>query len=110
MPSYLVEDVGLGSPRRGSGYDSVPGEEHRRGVTFSRAVPLETAARNRAPRGSSGAEDLGLVVGDEVVHEHWGRGLVVAAKGEGARAQATVDFESVGKKNLLLSATPLRRA
>jgi DNA helicase-2/ATP-dependent DNA helicase PcrA len=48
-------------------------------------------------------------VGDEVVHEHWGRGVVVAAKGEGARAQATVDFESVGKKNLLLSATPLRR-
>ena len=27
-----------------------------------------------------------------------------------ARAQATVDFDTVGKKNLLLSATPLRRA
>ena len=37
-------------------------------------------------------------------------GVVIDAKGEGARAQATVDFESVGKKSLLLSATPLRRA
>ena len=110
VPSHLVEDVGLGSPRRGSGYDSVAGDDHVRGAAFSPAIPLETAARNRAPRGSSGAEDLGLSVGDEVVHDHWGRGVVVAAKGEGARAQATVDFESVGKKNLLLSATPLRRA
>jgi hypothetical protein len=45
-----------------------------------------------------------------VVHEHWGRGVVLSAKGDGSRAQATVDFDSVGKKNLLLSATPLRRA
>jgi DNA helicase-2/ATP-dependent DNA helicase PcrA len=53
---------------------------------------------------------LGLVAGDLVVHDHWGPGVVIDAKGEGSRAQATVDFESVGKKNLLLSATPLRRA
>ena len=58
----------------------------------------------------AGREDLGLAVGDEVVHDPWGRGGVVAATGEGARAQATVDFETVGTKNLLLSATPLRRA
>jgi hypothetical protein len=36
--------------------------------------------------------------------------VVVSAKGEGSRAQATVDFDTVGKKNLLLSATPLRKA
>ena len=53
--------------------------------------------------------DLGLVAGEEVVHDHWGRGVVVSAKGEGSRAQATVRFDSVGKKNLLLTATPLRR-
>jgi hypothetical protein len=61
-------------------------------------------------RGSTGAEDLGLVRGDEVMHELWGRGVVISAKGEGSRAQATVDFDKVGKKNLLLSATPLQRA
>jgi DNA helicase II / ATP-dependent DNA helicase PcrA len=123
VPSHLVEDVGLGSPRRGSGYDTLSGEEHLSGAVFSPAVPLATAARARAGdggpggparspgvRGSTGAEDLGLVAGDEVVHDHWGRGIVVSAKGEGSRAQATVRFDSVGKKNLLLSATPLRKA
>jgi DNA helicase-2/ATP-dependent DNA helicase PcrA len=123
VPSHLVEDVGLGSPRRGSGYDTLSGEEHLPGAVFSPAVPLATAARARAgggggpggparvpgPRGSTGAEDLGLAAGDEVVHDHWGRGVVVSAKGDGSRAQATVRFDSVGKKNLLLSATPLRR-
>ena len=118
VPSHLVEDVGLGSPRRGSGYDSLSGEEHLPGATFAPAVPLAAASRaarsggggGTASRGSTGAEDLGLVAGDEVVHDHWGRGVVISAKGEGSRAQATVHFDSVGKKNLLLTATPLRRA
>jgi hypothetical protein len=116
-----VDDVGLGSPRHGSGYDSLSGEEHLPGATFAPAVPLAAASRaaragrpgGPAPagsRGSTGAEDLGLAPGDVVLHDHWGRGVVVSAKGEGSRAQATVDFDSVGKKNLLLTATPLRRA
>jgi DNA helicase-2/ATP-dependent DNA helicase PcrA len=112
VPSHLVEDVGLGSPRRGTGYDSLSGDEHLRGATFSPAVPLsaQAGAAKSKGRGSTGAEDLALSPGDEVVHDHWGRGVVISAKGEGSRAQATVDFDTVGKKNLLLSATPLRKA
>ena len=64
----------------------------------------------RAPRGSTGAEALGLSPGDTVVHDHWGSGVVLTTKGEGDRAQARVRFAGVGEKNLLLSATPLRRA
>jgi DNA helicase-2/ATP-dependent DNA helicase PcrA len=111
VPSHLVEDVGLGSPRRGTGYDSLAGDDHLPGAVFSPAVPMaaRSAATRNAPRGSTGAEDLGLAPGDEVVHDHWGHGVVISAKGEGSRAQATVNFDSVGKKNLLLSATPLRR-
>jgi ATP-dependent DNA helicase UvrD/PcrA len=112
VPAHLVEDVGLGSPRRGTGYDSVSGDEHLPGATFAPAVSMAAragAAKSKG-RGSTGAEELELVPGDEVVHEHWGHGIVVSAKGEGSRAQATVDFDTVGKKNLLLSATPLRRA
>jgi DNA helicase-2/ATP-dependent DNA helicase PcrA len=103
VPSHLVNDVGIVARRRG--YE---GDEHLTGATFSPAVRL--AARPSEPRGSSGAEDLGLVAGDRVVHDHWGAGVVIDTKGEGSRAQATVDFASVGKKNLLLTATPLRRA
>ena len=54
VPSHLVEDVGLGSPRRGSGYDTLSGEEHLPGAVFSPAVPLATAARARAGGGGSG--------------------------------------------------------
>ncbi len=61
-------------------------------------------------RSTTGAEDLGLVAGDHVVHERWGPGVVVSAQGEGDRAQATVRFASVGQKTLLLCAAPLRRA
>ena len=114
VPAHLVEDVGLGSPRRGTGYDrSRPRSTcpARPSPRWSRWPTRQAAAGgSKGQRGSTGAEDLGLVAGEEVVHDHWGRGVVVAATGEGSRAQATVDFDTVGQKNLLLSATPLRRA
>jgi DNA helicase II / ATP-dependent DNA helicase PcrA len=114
VPSELVKDVGLvqtresrnlsNDDRRGGGYGSS-------GASSGSFLPSSPQARRPAgPRASSGAEDLDLVAGDRVVHDHWGPGLVIDSKGEGARAQATVAFDSVGKKTLLLSATPLRRA
>ncbi len=68
------------------------------------------SARADAQRAASGAESLGLVAGDHVVHERWGPGVVLDTKGDGDRAQATVRFASVGQKTLLLCAAPLRRA
>ncbi len=114
IPTGLVKDVGLLSTResRNLSTESRYGEsrygESRPSGSFLPSGPRPL--RPAGPRASSGAEDLGLVAGDQVVHDHWGPGVVLDAKGEGSRAQATVDFASVGKKNLLLSATPLRRA
>jgi DNA helicase II / ATP-dependent DNA helicase PcrA len=106
VPTELVKDVGLVSTRESRNLST---ESHgRAGGSFLPSTPLAT--RPPGPRASSGAEDLGLVAGEKVVHDHWGPGVVIESKGEGARAQATVAFDSVGKKNLLLSATPLRRA
>jgi DNA helicase-2/ATP-dependent DNA helicase PcrA len=104
IPSELVKDVGLVTTRerRNLSTDSRPG------TSYLASAPL--SPRPAGPRASSGAEDLGLVAGERVVHDHWGDGVVIDTKGEGSRAQATVDFASVGKKSLLLSATPLRRA
>ena len=70
VPSHLVEDVGLGSPRRGTGYD----DDALEGATFSPAIPLADRKRVAAgtggpsgrpagPRGSTGAEDLGSIGG-----------------------------------------------
>jgi DNA helicase II / ATP-dependent DNA helicase PcrA len=104
IPSELVNDVGLVTTREQRNLSN----DERRGQSYLATAPL--SPRPSGPRASSGAEELGLVAGDLVVHDHWGDGVVIDTKGEGSRAQATVDFTSVGKKSLLLSATPLRRA
>jgi DNA helicase-2/ATP-dependent DNA helicase PcrA len=104
VPSELIKDVGLVTTRESRNLST----ELRPGSSYLASTPL--VARPAGPRASSGAEDLGLVAGEEVVHDHWGPGVVIDTKGEGSRAQATVAFDSVGKKSLLLSATPLRRA
>ncbi|MGA2302616.1 MAG: UvrD-helicase domain-containing protein [Acidimicrobiales bacterium] len=120
VPTELVKDVGLASTREsrnlstdrfgdwsGDWSGDRTGDRPRTG-SFLPSSPLPP--RPSGPRASTGAEELGLVAGDRVVHDHWGPGVVVDAKGEGSRAQATVRFDSVGQKSLLLSATPLRRA
>ena len=116
VPTELVKDVGLASSRESRNlstdrFDDWSGDrtgDRPRTGSFLPSSPL--TPRPSGPRASTGAEELGLVAGDRVVHDHWGPGVVVDAKGEGSRAQATVRFDSVGQKSLLLSATPLRRA
>ena len=107
VPEHLLRDVGggrifgagtgLGSAARGEG----TGGSSREAVGRPYSSPH---------RSTTGAEDLGLVAGDHVVHERWGSGIVVSAQGAGDRAQAVVRFSSVGHKTLLLAAAPLRRA
>jgi DNA helicase-2/ATP-dependent DNA helicase PcrA len=67
-----------------------------------------TGRRRRAPA-SSGAELLGLVTGDLVVHGQWGEGRVVETSGSGEDAEAVVIFTSVGRKKLLLRMAPIKR-
>jgi DNA helicase-2/ATP-dependent DNA helicase PcrA len=63
-----------------------------------------------SPARTSGAERLGLRVGDDVVHTKWGEGVVVDLRGQGDKAEATVRFPGLGEKNLLLAWAPLKRA
>ncbi len=62
------------------------------------------------PVRSTGAELLGLGVGDRVVHDRYGPGVVTSVEGAGAHARAAVSFDEHGVKNLVLAMTPLRRA
>jgi DNA helicase II / ATP-dependent DNA helicase PcrA len=62
------------------------------------------------PVHGTGAESLGLHVGETVVHAKWGEGVVLDVKGEGDRAEAKVRFPSVGEKHLALSLAPIKRA
>lgn len=66
--------------------------------------------RSRARRPEpSGAESLGLKVGDDVRHGKFGEGVVMALQGEGEKAEVVVNFRGVGEKRLLLTFAPLER-
>jgi DNA helicase-2/ATP-dependent DNA helicase PcrA len=47
-------------------------------------------------------------VGQDVVHERWGPGVITSLEGQAEKAQATVWFAEVGEKRLLLAYAPLR--
>ena len=73
---------------------------------------VDAAIRGRmaTPARTSGAEQLGIRAGDDVVHGKWGEGVVLEVKGEGEKAEAVVRFPSVGEKVLLLAWSPLKKA
>ncbi len=52
---------------------------------------------------------LDLREGDVVLHEMWGKGVVLEVKGEGDDGEVRVDFETVGVKELMLKYAPLRK-
>jgi DNA helicase II / ATP-dependent DNA helicase PcrA len=72
---------------------------------------VESAMRGRGatPARTTGAEQLGLRVGDDVLHGKWGEGVVIEVIGEGDKAEGIVRFASVGEKRLLLAWAPLKK-
>lgn len=67
------------------------------------------AGRRPGPPSPSGAEGLGLKIGDDVRHSQWGEGVITDIDGSGDEAEASVNFPSVGEKRLLLSWAPLEK-
>jgi len=108
IPGELIDEVGgsrmLRSQRRRD--DRPHGDAHR-----ERVVDAAIASGTSAPRGpvASGADGLGLKVGDDVVHAQWGEGVIIDIEGFGDKAEATVRFPTEGEKRLLLSWAPLQK-
>ncbi|HEX2117540.1 MAG TPA: DNA helicase PcrA [Acidimicrobiales bacterium] len=74
---------------------------------------VEAASRPSSatrPVRSTGAERLGIKVGDDVVHGKWGEGVVLEMIGAGDSAEVIVRFPSVGEKRLLLAWSPIKKA
>ena len=80
---------------------AVPGDESPvPSHTFS---PLHATTAASQPSVSSMQTPAGLlVVGSHIEHARFGRGKVIALAGSGPDAKATVEFENVGIKHLLL--------
>ena len=98
-PAEAYEGEGRGRARGaaaiGRGRDAVVEAALRRG----RATPAR----------ATGAENLALSVGQDVVHGKWGEGVVLEVIGEGDKAEAVIRFPGVGEKRLLVAWAPLKR-
>jgi DNA helicase-2/ATP-dependent DNA helicase PcrA len=111
IPESLVE-VAEGSRERRPRASRGPLGWGRRDDSISRnREEIVDRAMQGSPRRpvSSGAEALGLRVGDDVRHGKWGEGVIIDIEGAGDKAEATVRFPSVGEKRLLLSWAPLEK-
>lgn len=108
IPSELVHDLSTSLPTRRSSFSRDEDGFVGRGTDFTSGKAF--GAGTAPPVRSTGAENLGLVVGDRVVHDRYGPGVVAKVDGSGAHARATVNFKDYGTKQLVLAMTPLRRA
>ena len=81
----------------------------RRSANRDEIVERALDAGRRLPPSQSGADRLGLQVGDDVRHAQWGEGVILNIEGAGDDAQASVRFPTVGEKQLLLSWAPLEK-
>ena len=76
------------------------GDRQRIGASREHIVEQAISAGTRpAP---SGADTMGLKIGDDVRHAQWGEGVIVDIEGSGDKAEASVHFPTVGEKRLLL--------
>ena len=102
IPEQLTELV-EGSRSRGR---STTGSWGRDRIVENASRPPSATRRVR----STGAERLGIRVGDDVVHGKFGEGVVLEMIGAGDSAEVIVRFPSVGEKRLLLAWSPLKKA
>ncbi|MFI0807464.1 DNA helicase PcrA [Streptomyces echinatus] len=90
---------------------------HSSGPASGIAASLSSTRSRSSASGASGfatrrtAEKpvVGLAVGDRVTHDQFGLGTVVAVKGTGANAEATIDFGDTKPKRLLLRYAPVEK-
>jgi DNA helicase-2/ATP-dependent DNA helicase PcrA len=120
IPSELVTEVGgrrkgqAGSGWRSNTRPSSGDDTNGRvwgGGNAGRQRIVESAIRagqrNEVP--DTGAQNLGLKVGDDVRHGKFGEGVIIDIAGAGEKAEARVRFREAGEKTLLLSWAPLEK-
>jgi DNA helicase II / ATP-dependent DNA helicase PcrA len=121
IPSDLISWRESQASTGGSGH--VLGTSHRSsGWQGSTSTPRSLEIRDalpKAPKPSVWANrvtssvrdngDLTLVAGERISHEDFGEGSVVGVTGEGAKRVAEVQFDSAGRKRLLIKIAPISK-
>ena len=108
IPPELVLDISSSLPLRRSSLERDDEGFVGRGTDFTQGRAF--GAGTAPPVRSTGAEKLGLRVGERVVHDRFGEGVVLSVDGTGSHSRAAVNFDEHGTKQLVLAMTPLRRA
>jgi DNA helicase-2/ATP-dependent DNA helicase PcrA len=113
LPEQLVEVI-ESSPRTSTGASSWStaraGNDRGTGARGRDRIVESAIRAGDTPVKTKGADALGLKVGDDVVHESWGEGVVIDMVGAGDRAEIVIRFPGLGEKRLLLAWAPLKRA
>jgi DNA helicase-2/ATP-dependent DNA helicase PcrA len=69
----------------------------------------ESERDQRRSQGAQQRKTIEITPGDTVHHDRFGEGVVVSVTGRGGDAEATIAFEDVGEKRLILSYAPLKK-
>ncbi|MFJ5261374.1 DNA helicase PcrA [Streptomyces sp. NPDC088387] len=78
-------------------------------LSSSRSRSSASGASGFATRRTAEKPVVSLTVGDRVTHDQFGLGTVVAVKGDGGNAEATIDFGDTKPKRLLLRYAPVEK-
>ncbi|KUN08347.1 ATP-dependent DNA helicase PcrA [Streptomyces yokosukanensis] len=78
-------------------------------LSSTRSRSSASGASGFATRRTAEKPVVGLAVGDRVTHDQFGLGTVVAVKGTGVNAEATIDFGDTKPKRLLLRYAPVEK-
>ncbi len=108
IPAELVEEAAASRSQRSRSSQRSGGWESTSWSPRGRERQVERAMRP-APPEQSGAHQLNIRVGDDVVHTKWGEGVVLHLEGQGEKTEAVVRFPTVGEKRLLLSWAPIEK-
>ncbi len=116
VPEELLHVIGAAAERgrRSSSGGGVRDRAAHRDEVARRAMQAgqrssSAPTMSSASTGARGAETMGLRVGDDVLHDKFGEGVVLALHGAGDKAEAVVNFREVGEKRLLLAWAPLQK-
>ncbi|MCC6270720.1 MAG: UvrD-helicase domain-containing protein [Microbacteriaceae bacterium] len=86
-----------------------PGATARARMAARAAERPKTEWANRVTNTVRDNGDLTLAAGDRIRHVDFGEGKVTAVTGSGAKSVADVQFESAGRKRLLIKISPIEK-
>jgi DNA helicase-2/ATP-dependent DNA helicase PcrA len=114
VPAEHVEWSGAVGRRPLVGYPDEQGSGQYSDHGYRSAARAVSSSASRGGTPSFGSKKLdkpipSLQVGDRVTHDGFGLGTVIALRGSAEKAQAEVDFGSLGCKWLVLRFAPLQR-